>query len=226
MDNETSYHIDGPVPETPESSDYPNPWQKTEVVGTRVPKVDGYERVSGTAVYPHDVSLPEMLHGAILRCPHAHAKVKRVSTGKAEKMAGVRAVIADGSPGSDGAIDDGGDLVTMASRNADWRTCGEDARADSVASADPIPQDDVEKSDRPDLPCRRDARPQLALCVSLHQGENEAADDVGVNQAFPDRGHAAFDCVAREVRRLVRVPFPEHHQMVVGVDEAGHDELP
>jgi xanthine dehydrogenase YagR molybdenum-binding subunit len=74
---------------------------KTEIVGTRVPKVDGYERVSGTAVFPHDVSLPDMLHGAILRCPHAHAKVKKIDTGKAEKMPGVRAVLTGDSPGAD-----------------------------------------------------------------------------------------------------------------------------
>ena len=74
MDKESPYWIDGPVPETPGSGEYPDPWKKTKIVGTRVPKVDAYERVSGTAVYPHDVALPEMLHGAILRCPHAHAK--------------------------------------------------------------------------------------------------------------------------------------------------------
>jgi len=101
MDKESSYHIDGPVPETPGSGEYPDPWKKTEVVGTRVPKVDGYERVSGTAVYPHDISLPDMLHGAILRCPHAHARVKKIDTSKAEKMPGVRAVLTGDSPGAD-----------------------------------------------------------------------------------------------------------------------------
>ncbi|MGD9253487.1 MAG: molybdopterin-dependent oxidoreductase, partial [Holophagae bacterium] len=101
MDNETPYHMDGPVPETPESGEWPHPWTKTEVVGTRMPKVDGYERVSGTAVYPHDVALPEMLHGAILRCPHAHAKVLAIDTSKAEKMPGVRAVLTGESPGAD-----------------------------------------------------------------------------------------------------------------------------
>ncbi len=102
MENETPYWIDGPVPETPEgSSEYPEPWKKTTIVGTRVPRVDGYERVSGSAVYPHDVSLPEMLHGAILRCPHAHARVVSVDTSKAEKMPGVRAVLSGASPGAD-----------------------------------------------------------------------------------------------------------------------------
>jgi len=55
MDKDTAYHIDGPVPETPGSGEWPHPWKETKVVGTRVPKVDAYERVSGTAVYPHDV---------------------------------------------------------------------------------------------------------------------------------------------------------------------------
>ena len=101
MDKESPYWIDGSVPETPGSGEWPDPWMKTEIVGTRVPKVDGYERVSGTAVFPHDVSLPDMLHGAILRCPHAHAKVKKIDTGKAEKMPGVRAVLTGDSPGAD-----------------------------------------------------------------------------------------------------------------------------
>jgi len=101
MDKESPYWIDGPLPETPGSGEWPDPWKKTEIVGTRVPKVDAYERVSGTAVFPHDVSLPEMLHGAILRCPHAHANVLKIDTGKAEKMPGVRAVLTGNSPGAD-----------------------------------------------------------------------------------------------------------------------------
>ena len=101
MDKESPYWIDGSVPETPGTGEYPDPWKKTEVVGTRVPKVDAYERVSGTAVFPHDVSLPEMLHGAILRCPRAHANVLKIDTSKAEKMPGVLAVLTGESPGAD-----------------------------------------------------------------------------------------------------------------------------
>ena len=101
MDKQSPYWIDGSVPETPGTGEYPDPWKKTDVVGTRVPKVDAYERVSGTAVYPHDVTLPEMLHGAILRCPHAHAHVVKIDTGKAEKMPGVLAVLSGDSPGAD-----------------------------------------------------------------------------------------------------------------------------
>ncbi len=101
MSEETPYWLDDTVPETPQTDEYPAPWKTTTVIGTRVTRVDAYERVSGTAVYPHDVSLPDMLHGAILRCPHAHAKVLKIDTGKAEKMPGVRVVLTGDSPGAD-----------------------------------------------------------------------------------------------------------------------------
>ena len=101
MKHETPYWLDESEPETPQSSEYPAPWSETDIVGTRLPRVDAYERVSGAAVYPQDVSLPEMLHGAILRCPHAHAKVTRLDTSKAEKMPGVRAVLTPSSSGAE-----------------------------------------------------------------------------------------------------------------------------
>lgn len=73
----------------------PQPWGETKVVGKPIPRVDGYERVSGSAVYPIDVLLPDMLYAATLRCPHAHALVKKVELAKAREMPGVRAVLSD-----------------------------------------------------------------------------------------------------------------------------------
>jgi len=93
------YYLRGiPVPETPAPGKDPAPWKKTEVVGARLPRVDAYERVSGTALYPSDIHLPRMLHAAILRCPHPHAMVKSVDTAAAEGMPGVRAVISGATP--------------------------------------------------------------------------------------------------------------------------------
>ena len=76
-----------------EERETPKPWKKTEVIGKPMPRVDAYERVSGSAIYPSDTSLPDMLYGAILRCPHAHAKVLEIDAREAEMMPGVRAVI-------------------------------------------------------------------------------------------------------------------------------------
>lgn len=95
------YYWDGPAPETPAPSTTPEPWAETKVVGKPLPRVDAYDRVSGSAVYPSDVILPDMLHAAILACPHAHAMVRRVDTSAAEKMPGVRAILTGQSPGAD-----------------------------------------------------------------------------------------------------------------------------
>ncbi len=92
------YYIDGPVPETPEPAGEPAPWSSTRVVGTRRPRIDAYERVSGSAVYPSDVILPGMLYGAVLRCPHPRARVRRVDASKAAAMPGVHAVVTPDSP--------------------------------------------------------------------------------------------------------------------------------
>jgi xanthine dehydrogenase YagR molybdenum-binding subunit len=101
-DNSVYYTQGLPVPETPEPGQKPVFWEKTDLVGKRIPRVDGYERVSGTAIYPSDLKLPNMIYGAILRCPHPHAKVKSVDASRARKMPGVRAVITGQSPAAKG----------------------------------------------------------------------------------------------------------------------------
>ncbi len=95
------YWLQGAVPETAAPTAEMPPWGETKVVGTRQPRVDAYERVSGSAVYPRDFTLPDMLHAALLLCPHPHARVKAIDTSAAEKMPGVRAVLTGRSPGAD-----------------------------------------------------------------------------------------------------------------------------
>jgi CO/xanthine dehydrogenase Mo-binding subunit len=64
-----------------------------DVVGKRVARVDARERVTGEAVYPADLALPGLVHARMLRSPHAHARIKSISTAKAEALAGVMAVV-------------------------------------------------------------------------------------------------------------------------------------
>lgn len=89
------YHVPGPQPETKSPEGKPPPWTTTTVVGQPLSRVDAYDRVSGTAVFPSDVTLPDMLFGAILRCPHANARVLSVDTRVAATMPGVRAVLSN-----------------------------------------------------------------------------------------------------------------------------------
>ncbi|MET0195189.1 MAG: xanthine dehydrogenase family protein molybdopterin-binding subunit [Hyphomicrobiaceae bacterium] len=62
-------------------------------VGKRLPRVDARERVTGSAVYPADLKWPGMVHGKMLRSPHAHARIRRIDTARAEALPGVLAVV-------------------------------------------------------------------------------------------------------------------------------------
>ncbi len=64
-----------------------------KVIGTRPIRHDGYEKVTGAAKYGADIQLTGMLHGKVLRSPHAHARIRSIDTSKAEALPGVTAVV-------------------------------------------------------------------------------------------------------------------------------------
>jgi xanthine dehydrogenase YagR molybdenum-binding subunit len=66
------------------------------VVGRPAPRKDAAERVRGEARYTADIRLPGMLHAAVLRSPHAHARVTRIDLGPALALPGVRAGLGPG----------------------------------------------------------------------------------------------------------------------------------
>lgn len=61
-------------------------------VGTRPVRHDGVDKVTGRARFGADFSLPDMLWGKVLRSPHAHARIVRIDTTRAQEHPGVRAV--------------------------------------------------------------------------------------------------------------------------------------
>lgn len=65
---------------------------KFKVIGTRPIRHDGADKVTGRALYGADLFLAGMLHGKILRSPHAHAKIKKIDVSKALALPGVEAV--------------------------------------------------------------------------------------------------------------------------------------
>ena len=71
---------------TPENKNY-------KVIGTRPIRHDGYDKVTGRAQYGADIKLPGMLIGAVVRSPHAHARIKSIDTSEAERLDGVFAVM-------------------------------------------------------------------------------------------------------------------------------------
>ncbi|MEX0805292.1 MAG: xanthine dehydrogenase family protein molybdopterin-binding subunit [Candidatus Binatia bacterium] len=67
--------------------------EKFSVVGQRVQRIEGFDKVTGDSQFIADIYLPNMLVGKILRSPFPHARIRGIDTSKAEKLRGVRAVV-------------------------------------------------------------------------------------------------------------------------------------
>ncbi len=66
------------------------------LIGSRMPRIDSEAKATGRAAFAGDINLPRMLSAAVLRSPHAHARIKSIDTEKAKALPGVRAVITGG----------------------------------------------------------------------------------------------------------------------------------
>ncbi len=62
------------------------------LIGKRIPPIDGYEKVIGKTKFTSDLDLPGMLHAKILRSNLPHAKINSITTDKAKSIKGVKGV--------------------------------------------------------------------------------------------------------------------------------------
>ncbi|MGA0117989.1 MAG: xanthine dehydrogenase subunit D [Ilumatobacteraceae bacterium] len=74
---------------------------KRDVLGTSALRPDGAAKVRGDFKFTSDLHAENMLWGATLRSPHAHARIVSIDTTEAWKISGVETIItADDVPGS------------------------------------------------------------------------------------------------------------------------------
>jgi carbon-monoxide dehydrogenase large subunit len=62
-------------------------------IGQGVPRFEDPRLLQGGGRYTDDIMLPGMVHGVVLRSPHAHAKIKSIDTKAAKAAPGVLAVL-------------------------------------------------------------------------------------------------------------------------------------
>ena len=62
-------------------------------LGKSEAKIDGLEKIDGSAVFVDDMQRPGLLHAAFLRSPHAHARILSIDTSKAAAIPGVHAIL-------------------------------------------------------------------------------------------------------------------------------------
>ncbi|RPI55865.1 MAG: xanthine dehydrogenase family protein molybdopterin-binding subunit [Acidobacteria bacterium] len=63
-----------------------------KVFGSGIRRREDPRLITGTATYTEDIVLPNMAHAAILRSPHAHARIRSIDTSRAKSAPGVVAV--------------------------------------------------------------------------------------------------------------------------------------
>lgn len=63
-----------------------------KLIGKRISRLDGPDKVRGAAKYCADYKRPGMLYGKVLRSPYARARIVSIDTSAAEKMPGVKAI--------------------------------------------------------------------------------------------------------------------------------------
>ena len=63
------------------------------VIGKDTPKKDGPEKVTGRTRFLHDLALPRLAHGKILRAPLPHARIVSIDVSRARRVPGVIAVL-------------------------------------------------------------------------------------------------------------------------------------
>ena len=64
-----------------------------KVIGTKAPRLDHPNKAMGKALYADDIALPNMLYAKAVRSPYAHARIRKIDTSRAAKLAGVKAII-------------------------------------------------------------------------------------------------------------------------------------
>ena len=64
----------------------------TRIFGSGIRRREDPRLITGTATYTDDLALPGMVHAAMLRSPHAHARITRIDTSRAKRAEGVVAV--------------------------------------------------------------------------------------------------------------------------------------
>ncbi|HYF64446.1 MAG TPA: xanthine dehydrogenase family protein molybdopterin-binding subunit [Herpetosiphonaceae bacterium] len=183
------------------------PWGANEelaIVGRPTPRIDGPARASGEARYTYDVQLAGMLWAAVLRSPHAHARVASIDTAAASALPGVIEIMTPASaPEADGQP-----LLTAEPRFR-GAPIAVVAAVDPAVAADALRLIAVEYEPLPFV-----SDPEAALQAGAPEVQ-PGGNIVGGEAGRDERGDVAagFAAAAASVELTVRTPTAVHNAM-------------
>jgi 4-hydroxybenzoyl-CoA reductase subunit alpha len=63
------------------------------IVGKNIPRVEGYDKVTGRALFTDDIDIHGLVYGQVVNSKIAHGKIRNIDVSKAEQLLGVLAVM-------------------------------------------------------------------------------------------------------------------------------------
>ncbi len=218
------------------------------VIGTRPIRHDGWDKVTGRAIYGGDVKLPRLIWGDVLRSEHPHARIVSIDTSEAEAMPGVFAVVThdDFPTGEDREIEAGEDIVNIKRDQSNVMASDKVLyRGHAVAAVAAVDRNTATEAVRrirveyETLPPVRDVNEAVAEgapiliedLVGNHFGQSAPNTNVATKVRFefgdPDGAFAACDLVVeREVSlESVHQGYIEPHNATAVWDESGHIDV-
>ena len=164
------------------------------IVGTSMPQVNSREKVTGTAVFVADMTLPQMLHAKVLRSPLPHARIVHIDVEAARRLPGVRAIVTGADVRKKHGLSVKDETILATDR---VRFAGEEVAA--VAAIDEnVALDALEliRVDYEELPAVFD--PEEALrpgAPEVHDGTRNIAREVNVSRGDVEAGFKASDVI-------------------------------
>ena len=208
------------------------------LIGTRPNRPDGLDKVTGRARYGADMTLPGMLFAAVVRSPHAHARILKIDASAALALDGVKAVVTradfptglsgedwnlqENSMAGDVALYDGHAVAAVAATS---RLLAEDAAKLVKVDYEVLPHViDVDDAICPDAPVVRTGAadhsvpagspPNVVKCIDFGHGDIEA-------------GFAAADLVREQTYKTeaTHQGYIEPHACVAQLGADGKGEM-
>lgn len=173
------------------------PRAELDVLNRDIPRIDGPDKVTGRAVYTHDVRLPGMLYAALVRYPVPRAKLARVEVSAAEALPGVVHVLQVKEAGDE--LRYSGDDSVIAVVSAETPEAALDGvRAVIVEAEDLEPVVDTERAKEQDAP----------LVNYRRNAESNVAGDQSRGDA--EKTEAALAASAARIEVTVEIPVQHH----------------
>ncbi len=147
---------------------------KRALIGKRISRIDGPDKVSGRAKYSYDIKRPGVLYARMLRSPHAHAKIVSIDITAAEKMPGVKAVR----------------IIQEVGKEIKW--AGDDIVG--VAAIDEAAAEDAVRA----IKVQYEILPHLVIDTDPQNAGDNAKPTAAVTQGDPAANFAAADVVSTE----------------------------